>query len=306
MPSVVTGAFGYIGRYIARHLIRQGEEVKTITTHPDKPNPFGARVRAFPYNFENPRELTNSLRGSSTLYNTYWIRFEYGGSTFAQAVKNTATLYTCAAEAGIRKIVHISVTHASVTSELDYYRGKGFQEEELVACGVPHSIVRPTLVFGAEDILVNNVAWLIRKFPLFPIFGDGTYTLQPVFVADLAALAVQSASSTTSGVLDAAGPEVFSFEEFVRLIAAAVRPDVRLVHVSPRVGIAAGGAIGALLRDVILTSAELKGLMAGLLTSDQPSRATTRFSDWLRNNRERLGTVYSSELGRHFHWVRSV
>ena len=173
MASVVTGAFGYIGKYIARHLLDRGEQVTTITAHPDKPNPFGANVKAFPYNFDRPDELTASLQGAATLYNTYWVRFEYGGVTFRQAVQNTVTLFNCAKAAGIRKIVHISVTHASPDSRLPYYAGKGLQESALINSGVPYSIVRPTLVFGKEDILVNNIAWLIRTFPVFPIFGSG-------------------------------------------------------------------------------------------------------------------------------------
>ena len=193
--NVVTGAFGYIGRYITRHLLEQGGSVRTITTHPDKPNPFGEAVQAFPYNFDQPDQLIDSLRGASTLYNTYWIRFNYGGDTFEKAVRNTATLFECAKEAGVGRIVHISVTQASAKSDLPYYRGKAQQEQALANCGVPYSIVRPTLVFGKEDILVNNIAWLIRKFPVFPIFGSGQYKVQPVFVEDLARIAVTSAGS---------------------------------------------------------------------------------------------------------------
>ncbi|MGH7771107.1 MAG: SDR family oxidoreductase [Candidatus Binatia bacterium] len=128
---VVTGAFGYIGRYIARHLLESGEAVRTITTHPDKPDPFGSAVEAFPYNFNRPTELMTSLRGASTLYNTYWIRFEYGGATFQQAVQNTVTLFECVKKAGVKRVVHISVTNASLESRLHYYRGKVLQERAL-------------------------------------------------------------------------------------------------------------------------------------------------------------------------------
>lgn len=180
--NVVTGAFGYIGRYIARRLLESGEAVRTITTHSDKPNPFGPAVEAFPYNFDQPDELVASLRGATALYNTYWIRFEHGGMTFQQAVRNTHTLFECARQAGVKRIIHISVTKASLESRLPYYRGKALQEQALMDSGVSYAIVRPTLVFGREDILVNNIAWLIRRFPLFPIFGCGQYKLQPVYV----------------------------------------------------------------------------------------------------------------------------
>lgn len=302
MASVVTGAFGYIGRYIARRLLDLGEQVKTVTTHPDKPNPFGNAVAAFPYNFDRPDELTASLRGASTLYNTYWIRFEYGGMTFRQAVQNTITLFACAKKAGIRKIVHVSVTQAPAGSGLPYYAGKSLQEVVLINSGVPYSIVRPTLVFGKEDILVNNIAWLIRKFPVFPIFGSGLYKVQPVYVEDLASIAVARAADLVSGVVDAIGPEVFTFKELVQLMASRIKPGVKLVHVPPAIGIALGQLIGLAVGDIVLTRDELQGLMESLLTSDQTPNGPTRFSSWLDSNKNDLGTAYSSELGRHFKW----
>jgi uncharacterized protein YbjT (DUF2867 family) len=302
MTSVVTGAFGYIGKYIARRLLQLGESVRTLTTHPDKPNPFGKDVQAFPYNFDRPERLTASLAGASTLYNTYWVRFEYGGATFRQAVQDTTTLFECARNAGVRKIVHISVSNASPESSLPYYAGKGLQERALTGTGVPYSIIRPTLVFGSEDILVNNIAWLIRKFPIFPIFGNGLYRLQPVFVEDLAAIAVESAQVGETANRDAIGPEGFTFQDFVRLIALKIKPAVKLVHVPPAMGIALGQLIGLAVRDVILTHDELQGLMDNLLTSAQAPNGKTRFSEWLELNKYQVGKAYTSELGRHFKW----
>ncbi|HMU44148.1 MAG TPA: NAD(P)H-binding protein [Ignavibacteriaceae bacterium] len=302
MLNVVTGSFGYIGKCITCKLLEQGEEVRTITTHPDKPNPFGNAVKAFSYNFDNPEELTNSLRGAETLYNTYWIRFEYDNQTYRQTIKNTITLFNCAKEAGIKRIVHISVTNASVNSDLPYYAGKAEQENALINSGVPYTIVRPTLVFGDEDILVNNIAWLIRKFPLFPIFGDGTYRVQPVFVKDLASIAVESSRGEKSVILDAIGPETFTFQEFVQLIASAIKPAAALIHIPPAIGIIFGKLIGLVLRDNILTRNELKGLMDEMLTSKQQPNGTTAFSDWLESHKEKIGSVYSSEIERHFKW----
>jgi len=302
--NVVTGAFGYIGRYIARRLLESGEAVRTITTHPDKPNPFGGAVEAFPYSFEQPDELVARLRGASTLYNTYWIRFEHGGTTFRQAVQNTITLFDCAKKAGVKRIIHISVTKASLESRLPYYRGKALQEQALMDSGVSYAIVRPTLVFGREDILVNNIAWLIRRFPLFPIFGSGQYKLQPVYVGDVAAIAVAFARDSTPVALDAIGPDTFTFEEFVRVISAKIRPSVRLVRIPPTIGIALGQAIGLGVRDVILTRDELRGLMDSLLTSEQAPNGPTRFTDWLELHGDGIGLAYSSELERHFRWRR--
>jgi len=300
--NVVTGAFGFIGRYIARTLLESGEAVRTITTHPEKPNPFGTAVDAFPYNFDRPPDLVASLRGASTLYNTYWVRFEHGGSTFEQAIRNTITLFESAKRAGVGKIVHISVTNPSLDSRLPYYRGKALQEQALISSGLSYAIVRPTLVFGNEDILVNNIAWLIRRFPLFPIFGSGNYKLQPVYVRDVATIAVRCARESQSVTLDAIGPEIFTFEEFVRVLASKLKPGVKLVHLPPAFGIALGRLLGLAVGDVILTRAELQGLMDSMLTSGQAPNAPTRFTEWLEEHREEVGRSYSSELGRHFHW----
>ncbi len=300
--EVVTGAFGYIGKYIAKQLLASGHEVRTITTHTTKPNPFGERVRAFPYSFDEPDRLTATLRGSDVLYNTYWIRFPHYGQTFASALANTRTLLDCARQAGVRRIVHISVTNCRLDSPLPYYSGKARQEQMLTESGIPHSIVRPTLVFGAEDILVNNMAWLMRKFPAFPLFGSGKYRMQPVFVEDVARIAVEQASSPENTTLDAIGPENYTFEELVRKMAKAMGRRTRFVHVPPSLGLLAGRAISLPLRDVLLTRDELKGLMEEYLTSPQQPNGETKFSDWLKENAHAVGRRYTSELKRHFRW----
>jgi NADH dehydrogenase len=302
---VVTGAFGYIGKYIARRLLRRGEKVRTITTHPERPNPllgagpFAGRVEARPYHFDQPDKLTDWLRGAKTLFNTYWIRFEHGEAKFEQAVQNTLTLFECARAAGVAKIVHISVTHAT-DSELPYYRGKAEQERALAECGVPYSIVRPTLVFGVEDILVNNIAWLVRKSPIFTMFGDGRYRIQPVFVDDVARIAIESAELPGNPTVDAIGPETFAFEGLVRLIMEAVNPSMKIIRLPPIVGLTIGKLIGWKMKDVILTRDELQGLMDELLISTQAPNGTTKFSEWITANRKTIGNEYTSEVARHF------
>jgi NADH dehydrogenase len=298
--DVVTGAFGYIGRYITAQLLDSGRAVKTITTHIDKPNPFGERVKAYPYNFDHPVLLRETLQGAEILYNTYWVRFNHGSTTFSQAVRNTEILFECAVEAGVQKIVHISVTNASKESPLPYYQGKALQEEALKKCDLPYAIIRPTLVFGKEDILVNNIAWLIRNFPIFPVFGDGQYRVQPVYVGDLASIAIDSAGQIADETIDAIGPEDFTFEDFVQLIATALSRNVIFVRTPASLAIFLGKIIGLALQDVILTKAELDGLMMNMLTSDQEPNAKTKFSTWLRENKHSVGSTYSSELARHF------
>lgn len=303
--DVVTGAFGYIGRYISKSLLESGRTVCTITTHPNKPNPFGPAVKAFEYSFDDPAILTRTLNGADTLYNTYWIRFPFDGQTYESALENTKTLFRCAKQAGVKRIVHIGVTRASVDSDLPYYRGKAIQEVMLKESGVPFSIVRPTLVFGKEDILVNNIAWLIRKSPVFPIFGSGRYRVQPVFVEDLAEIAVRQSTVMEGTTVDAIGPETFTFQELVALIAEKIGKKPKFVNVPPSLGIFCGRILSVFLRDVLLTGNELKGLMDEMLTSEQVPNGSTKFSDWLEKNKSTVGGRYSSEVKRHFRWSAS-
>lgn len=298
--DVVTGAFSFTGRYIAASLLALEREVRTLTRHEQSASPFGDRVRAFPLDFGDPRTLRDVLRGADTLYNTYWVRSPRGEATFERAVANTKVLLTAAREAGVRRVVQLSVSNASASSSLPYFRGKALADEALAASGLSHAIVRPTLIFAREDVLVNNIAWLLRRLPLFVIPGDGRYTLQPVAAEDVAQLAVEAAGNDEPQAFDAAGPDVFTFEELVRLVRAAVGSRARVVHASLGLTHALGAVLGAILRDTLITRAELEGLMGNLLTSGAAARGTRHFGDWLQANASDLGGSYTSETRRNW------
>ncbi|MFQ5343721.1 MAG: SDR family oxidoreductase [Anaerolineae bacterium] len=298
--NVVTGAFGYTGKYITRRLLSMGEQVKTITSHPGRPTPFGDQVSASPFNFDQPAELVKTLQGASTLYNTYWVRFDYEQTTFYEAVRNTLTLFSAAQEAGIRRVVHVSITNPDEDSPLPYFKGKAVLETALKESGLSYAIIRPTVIFGREDILINNIAWCLRRLPFFVIPGSGRYKLQPVYVEDMAEIAVEAGHQDTNSVIDAVGPEMYSYQDLVRLIAETVGSRARIVHVSPALALRLAKILGILVRDVVLTREEIDGLMAGLLVSDDPPTGKTRFSDWLKQNADVLGLQYSSEMSRHY------
>lgn len=298
--SAVTGAFGYTGRYIAQRLLESGQRVRTLTRNPASAGPFGDRVERFPLDFNDAGQLADSLRGADILFNTFWIRFARGSLDHDTAVRYTRNLVDAAQEAGVRRIAHISITGASAESPLPYFRGKGLAEKYIRESGLEYSIVRPTVIFGREDILINNIAWFLRRFPVFPIAGTGDYRVQPVFVDDVARLAVNSASSDANVTLDAAGPDTFTFEEMVELIRQTAGGRARLVNLPPSLVYAAGALMGLALRDVVLTRDEIDGLMAGHLVSVDPPTGTIRLSDWMRDHRDTLGRRYASELARHY------
>jgi NADH dehydrogenase len=298
--SVVTGAFSYTGRAIAERLLDRGDAVRTLTRRDAAGDPLAARVESAPLQFRDRTALGEGLRGAETLYNTYWIRFERGDSTFALAVENSRVLFRAAAEAGVERVVHVSVTNAAEDSPFPYFRGKAAVERALAESGLPFAIVRPTLVFGSEDILVNNIAWILRRSPVFLVPGDGSYRVQPVSVADTAAICVAAAAEVRGQTLDAAGPDTFTFEELVRAVASAVGARRRIVHASRGAALALSRLVGLAMRDVLLTREELDGLMAGLLVSGGPPQGLERFTDWLAREGDRLGRRYVSELARNF------
>jgi NADH dehydrogenase len=296
--DIVTGAFSYTGRHIAEALLARGRRVRTLTRRPAPSHPLAASVEVAPLVFDD--SLVESLRGADTLYNTYWVRFERGATTFEGAVENTAKLFRAAQAAGVRRVVHISVANADAGSPFPYFRGKAQTEELLRGSGVSHAIVRPTLVFGPADILVNNIAWGLRHVPLFLIAGDGKYEVQPVSVRDTASICVEAGSRDDDVALDAAGPERWAFEDFVRLIARAVGGRARIRHSSLAVALGVGRVAGLALRDVLVTRDELDALIAGLLVSHEPPLGTERFDTWLAENAHLVGRRYASELRRNF------
>ena len=294
----VTGAFGYSGKYIAQRLLAEGQRVITLTNSLQRRNPFGERVRAVPLDFDQPAKLTESLRGVSVLYNTYWVRFNHRNFTHADAVRNTETLFRAAQAAGVSRIVHVSITNPSETSPLEYFRGKARLERVLRESGLSHAILRPAVLFGREDILVNNIAWALRHLPVFGIFGDGQYKLQPIYVDDLAQLAVEQGRASRSVTLNAIGPETFTYRGLAEALGRIIGKPRPMVSVPPSVGYAAGWVIGKLVGDVMITREEIRGLMDNLLCVDAPPAGTTLLTDWARERAATLGLHYASELAR--------
>ncbi len=295
---VVTGAFGYSGKYISKRLLEQGHAVRTLTDSLLRANPFGNRIPASPFHFDDPRALAATLADANVLINTYWVRFDHRDFSHSVAVKNTLKLFSAAQEAGVGRVVHVSITNPSEDSPFPYFKGKARLERALRESGLPHSILRPAVLFGREDILINNIAWALRRFPVFGVFGHGDYRVQPIYVDDLASLAVSESRQTGNRVVDAIGPETFTFRGLVEEIGRIIDRPRPIVSVHPALGHFVASVIGRLVGDVFLTREEIDGLMADLLcTSSQPA-GETRLTDWARKNAHSLGIRYSSELAR--------
>ena len=297
--DVVTGAFSYSGRFIAAQLLERGRGVRTLTNHPKPDDPLAPQIPTYPLNFEDADALVAALKGADTLYNTYWVRAPHGRLIHAVAVDNTKRLIDAARRAGVRRIVQTSIANPTASTS-SYYRGKAALEEAVRSSGLSYAIVRPTLLFGGGDVLINNIGWLLRHFPVFAIPGDGRYRLQPMHVMDHAGLLVEVGSQPADMVVDSAGPEIFTFDELVHLIRRAMNVHSVVVHVPPVVAMAGASVAGRIVGDMLLTRDELDDLMHDILVSHEPPRGTTRLTIWLPLHRNDVGRNYASEMDRHY------
>jgi NADH dehydrogenase len=297
--DVVTGAFSYSGAAIARELQAAGRQVRTLTGHPDRAKGDHA-IEVRPLDFDDPVGLADSLRGATTLYNTYWVRFPHGPIDHEAAVANSRTLFYAALHAGVQRIVHISITHPSISSPYPYFRGKAEVERVLAEVGISYGVLRPAILFGGDGVLLNNIAWLLRRLPVFAVGGRGDYRIRPIHVDDLARLSVTLGAQRTTTVIDAVGPERPTFEELVRLIRHTVGSRAAVVHLPGAVMPVLSSALGLILRDVLLSREEYQAMAAGLADTLGDATGTVALSHWLAEHAETLGQRYANEIDRHF------
>lgn len=294
----VTGAFGYSGKYIAKKLLANSCTVITLTNSLDRENPFAEKIKAFPFNFHKPEILAATLKDVDVLYNTYWVRFNHKMFTFANAVRNTQILFHAAMKAGVKRIVHISITNPTEESHLEYFSGKAKLEKKLKETGISYAILRPSVLFGKEDILINDIAWALRHFPVFGVFGDGQYRLQPIYVDDLADLAVQQGEKNKNIIIDAIGPETFTYRGLIEQTGQIIGKKRAILSLSPSLGYCVGWLVGKIVKDVMITREEIKGLMADLLYVDSLPAGTTKLTEWAKQHADTLGLRYTNELDR--------
>jgi uncharacterized protein YbjT (DUF2867 family) len=297
--DVVTGAFSYSGAAIAKALIESGRRVRTVTGHPERSDDH-PDIEVRPLDFDDQLGLVESLRGATTLFNTYWVRFSHRQIDHELAVANSRTLFLAAKRAGVQRIVHISITNPSVESPFPYFRGKALVERALAESEVSYAILRPAILFGGDGVLINNIAWLLRHLPIFGIGGDGNYRIRGIHIDDLARLCLQKASEPNDSVTDAVGPENPTFNELVAMIRAAAGARSLTVHVPGVLVPMLSSALGLALHDVLLTKDEFQAMAAGLADSEGPSTGSIRLSTWLLESSDHLGVSYANELNRHF------
>lgn len=299
----VTGAFGYTGRSLTEQLLAGGRHVRALTNSPNRPNPFGSSIEVCPLAFHDAGALEASLKGVDVMHNTYWVRFNHRLFNFDEAVHHSRVLFRAAKRAGVRRIVHVSILHSREADDLGYYRGKHLVEDALRECGVPHAILRPGVLFGRFDILINNIAWTLRHLPMFGMFGDGAYRLRPFHVDDMARLMIDHAGREGCTEADAVGPEVFTFRELAHTLCRILGIRRVVVGMPPSLALTIATCLNPFVRDTVITRQEVQGLMRNLLDSTAPSPVDqpVRLSEWASRHAGELGTRYHSEVARRTH-----
>ena len=297
----VVGGTGYTGREIVSLLLKAGHSgIRVLTGHLDRPHPFGGSVKIYGLEFGDPSTIREALRGVRVLYNTYWVRFRRGDVSFERAVSNTAKLFEAAREEGVERVVHISITNPSLDSAYGYFRGKAAVEEELKRSGLSYAVLRPTIIFGKGDILINNMAWILRRFRFFPVFGSGEYKVTPVYVGDVASACISYAQTAANVVLDCVGPETYTFKGLLETIAKALGIKALIFGAPKSFSMLLGRILSLYLGEPVVTEEEVGALMDNLLFSNAEPLGSTRFSEWVAQNSQDLGRRFASEIERHY------
>jgi len=225
--ATVFGGTGFVGRRVVRRLRESGTRVRIVSRHRRLSDDDGIeQIVADAY---DERSVEAAVAGADGVVNAISLYVEHGSNTFRSVhVERATKIARAARQAGITRFVHISGIGANTTSPSAYIRSRG-EGEAAVQTAFPGAvIVRPAVMFAADDAFLTTILRLLRSLPAYPIFGDGRTRLQPVYVDDVAMAIghILRQSQKPYPVYELAGPRVYSYEELLRTIAgiAGLRP----------------------------------------------------------------------------------
>lgn len=271
MSKLVTiyGGSGFVGRYIARRMAKEGWRVRVAVRRPNEAifvKPYGVVGQVEPVlcNIRDDASVRLAMTGADAVINCVGILNRSGKNTFDSVqAEGAGRIARLAAQMGVGRVVHISAIGADKTSDSDYQRTKGEGEAAVLAAFPDAVILRPSIIFGAEDGFFNRFAAMARMSPILPIFGANT-RFQPVHVDDVAQAAVKAATGQAApGIYELGGPDVDTFRGLMGRMLTTIRRR-RLVLGLP---FFVGSIMGTVLDGV---QAVTLGLFNnGLVTRDQ-------------------------------------
>ncbi|MCP3465629.1 complex I NDUFA9 subunit family protein [Bradyrhizobium sp. CCGUVB23] len=223
----VFGGTGFIGRRVVRYLSDSGATVRIASRHPARA--VGDNVEQIVADAHDERAVEAAVVGADGVVNAISLYVEHGGDTFHSVhVEAAARIARVARRAGTKRFVHLSGIGAAAASPSPYIRNRGEGEAAVQAAFPGAVVIRPAVMFGADDAFLTTLLRLLRTLPAYPLFGDGRTRLQPVYVGDVAAAIAQVLRQTQRPypIYELAGPRVYSYEELLRTIArtAGLRP----------------------------------------------------------------------------------
>src|SRR6516165_6322909 len=222
----VFGGTGFLGRRVVRHLRKHGFSVRIASKHPDRGHRlFGLddpQIQSVAANIHDERSVADALTGAYGVVNAVSLYVEHGQQTFHSVhVESAQRVAAQARRAGTERVVHVSGIGADAVSQSLYIRKRGEGELAVRAAFADALLIRPAVMFGPDDAFLTTILKLLRRLPIYPMFGRGLMRLQPAYVEDVAEAIVRiiQRAETQSMLFECGGPRVYSYEELVGIVA---------------------------------------------------------------------------------------
>src|SRR5712672_1819440 len=228
----VFGGTGFLGRRVVRHLRKHGFSVQIASRHPDRGHRLfglGPQLQSVAADIHDERSVADALAGAYGVVNAVSLYVEHGQQTFHSVhVEAAQRVAAQAHRAGVERLAHVSGIGADAASQSLYVRKRGEGELAVRAAFADSLLIRPAVMFGPDDAFLTTILKLLRRLPIYPMFGRGLTRLQPVFVEDVAEAVARALQGTETQAItyECGGPRVYSYEEFIRAVAheAGLKP----------------------------------------------------------------------------------
>jgi uncharacterized protein YbjT (DUF2867 family) len=222
----VFGGTGFLGRRIVRHLRSREYTVRIASRHPERRQRlFGTddpHIQSVKANVRDERSVTDAIAGAHTVVNAVSLYVEHGDETFHSIhVEAAQRVAVQAQRAGIKHLVHVSGIGSDHRSRSLYIRKRGEGELAVLGACANAIIIRPAVMFGPDDAFLTTILNLLKRLPIYPMFGNGVTRLQPAYVEDVAEAIVRAAQRTETNAItfECCGPRIYTYEELLRAIA---------------------------------------------------------------------------------------
>lgn len=295
---LVTGAAGFVGRRVVSELASRGQTVRALVRTPSTASVLGeSGAELVMGDLLNADSLRDACEGVERVVHLAAVIREQGDRTFRRVnYDGTVNLLEAATAAGVQRIVYASTIGASSEPELPYLYSRWMAEQEVVRSTLAHTMVRFSAGFGEGDEFFNVLAAQVKLFPLVPVAGDGSARFQPIAVEDVARCLVAAVEreDMAGQTIEVGGPEHYTYDEILDLIAETIGAKIVKVHVPPALMKPPIGFLETVTPRSPVTLEQLKMLNIDNVTS--ADSVQTAFGFTPRSLRDGLGYVRKLSL----------